>query len=388
MPFGERTMSEQRASLVKEIEIGERSLSALCRKYGVSRPTAYKWLSRSHQGESMESRSRAPLNSPNKTSSFLESVILRARERHPCWGGRKLKAYLERQFGARMPCASTINAILHRNGLISRESSLAATPWKRFEMGSPNLLWQTDFKGHFGMEDGIRCHPLTITDDMSRFSLCVSAKDNERLSGVRDSFMLLFRERGLPDSVLCDNGNPWGTSGMSGYTKFEVFLMDYGILPIHGKPLHPQTQGKEERFHRTLKNELLKYVSIRNLSHAQREFDAFRKEYNEERPHCALNYAVPADRYRNSEREMPSKIEEWIYPQGCHVCKTSAQGYALFKGGAFFMSEAFCGQCIALAETQEDGVMDIVYRNFKIATIDLKKRTFVSRKIARLKKNV
>ena len=116
-------------------------------------------------------------------------------------------------------------------------------------------------------------------------------------------------------AVLCDNGNPWGTSGMSGYTKFEVFLMDYGILPIHGKPLHPQTQGKEERFHRTLKNELLRYVSIRNLSHAQREFDAFRKEYNEKRPHCALNYAVPADRYRNSEREMPSKIEEWIYPQ-------------------------------------------------------------------------
>ncbi|MCL2101712.1 MAG: DDE-type integrase/transposase/recombinase, partial [Fibromonadales bacterium] len=249
-------MSEQRASLVEDIKSGNLSISELCRNYGVSRPTAYKWLERSEHGESMDDRSRIPLNSPSKTCPAIESVIAQARQQHPSWGGRKLKAYLERKGESGIPSAKTVTAILHRNGLISEEASLAATPFKRFERSAPNDLWQTDFKGHFAMENGIRCHPLTVTDDSSRFSLCISAKDSERFPGVRDSFISLFRERGLPKAVLCDNGPPWGTTGGFGYTRFEVFLMDRGVLPIHGRPWHPQTQGKGERFHRTLKSEL------------------------------------------------------------------------------------------------------------------------------------
>ena len=388
MPFGVQTMAEQRASLVEEIKSGDRSISEFCREYGVSRRTAYKWLERSELGESMEDRSRVPLNSPNKTSPAVESVVLRARLQHPCWGGRKLKAYLERKGEAGIPTANAITAILRRNGLISKEASLAATPFKRFERSAPNDLWQTDFKGHFAMENGSRCHPLTVTDDNSRFSLCISAKDGERFPGVRDSFLSLFRERGLPKAVLCDNGPPWGTSGVFGYTRFEVFLMDCGVLPIHGRPWHPQTQGKGERFHRTLKSELLKRVSIKDLPHAQRESDAFRTEYNEERPHHSLGNAVPADRYRNSDDLMPEAVKRWEYPEGCKVRRVRNHGYASFNGRDFFVSEAFGGMDVALVEAKEDGFMNIIYRNFKIATIDMRDWTFISKKISKLKENV
>jgi transposase InsO family protein len=379
-------MSEQRKSLVEEIKFGEQGISALCRKYGVSRPTAYKWLERNDSCGSFESRSRAPLHSPGKTCPSVESLILRTRELHPCWGGRKLKAYLERAGEARVPSASTITAILHRNGFVSKEASLAAKPFKRFEMDSPNDLWQTDFKGHFAMGNGSRCHPLTVTDDMSRFSLCISAKGNEQLEGVLGSFLSLFKEHGLPKAVLCDNGPPWGFTSVFGYTKFEVFLMDRGVLPVHGKPLHPQTQGKEERFHRTLKCELLRQILIRDLPHAQKEFDSFRKMYNEERPHCSLGYAVPADRYKNSERPMPEKIDEWEYPEGCEIKWVRANGCIRFKNKDMFLSEAFYGLNVALMEEQENGFMDIIYRNFKIATIDLKKGRLCSKKITRLGK--
>jgi transposase InsO family protein len=388
MPFGVCTMSEQRKSLVEEIKSGEHGISALCRKYGVSRPTAYKWLSRSKSGYSMENMSKAPLKSPCKTSVPVEEMVKQARHKHPCWGGRKLKAYLERAGEAHVPSASTITAILHRNSLISKEASLAAKPFKRFERANPNDLWQTDFKGHFAMENGSRCHPLTVTDDMSRFSLCISAKDNERLTGVKDSFRSLFMEHGLPKAVLCDNGNPWGTGAFFGYTKFEVFLMDYGVLPIHGRPLHPQTQGKEERFHRTLKRELLARVSMRDLNHAQKEFDTFRLEYNEERPHCAIGYAVPADRYRDSDRAAPEKVQKWEYPEKSHVRKMRKNGYISFSNGLYYLSEAFDGIEIALVKTLDDSLVDVIYRNFRIAVINLKQRVFISRKITRLGKNM
>ena len=387
MPFGVKSMSELRSSLVEEIKSGERSISAICRDYNVSRVTAYKWLNRRDSGISMEDLSRAPLIIPNRTSQVVEDLIIQARQEHPCWGGRKLKAYLERRGEICIPSASTVTAILHRHGLISKEASLAATPFKRFERENPNDLWQTDFKGHFMMLDGNRCHPLTVTDDMSRFNLCISAKDNERLPGVVESFLLLFKKYGLPLAILCDNGKPWGTgSYFGGYTNFEVLLMDFGILPIHGRPWHPQTQGKEERFHGTLKRELLMREKIKDLSNAQKRFDAFRKEYNEVRPHCALNYDVPADKYKKSDRIMPPKISQWEYPQNLDV-RYVTKGYVMFKNQKFYLSYAFEGKTVALRESQKDGIIDIIYRNFSLARINARERSMVSKKINRLKQN-
>jgi len=386
MPWKEKSMSQKRKTLVEEINSGEESLSAICRKYAVSRPTAYKWLLRSETGDSFEELSRKPLGSPNQTMKSVENLILDARCAHPYWGGRKLKAFLERQGNTKIPAASTITRILHSHDLISREASLAAMPYKRFERKHPNDLWQCDFKGHFKMSDGNRCHPLTVTDDHSRYNLCISAKDNERLPDVLSSFLLMFEEYGLPKSILCDNGNPWGVrTDIGGYTKFEVIMMDYDIKVIHGRPLHPQTQGKEERFHGTLKRELLSRVEIFDLPSAQKEFDAFRKEYNEIRPHYALNYAVPADRYEKSKREMPENIYEWEYECGVEVKKVQ-NSYIEFRGNKFFFSEGFKGKNVGLIYSPKDDILEIVYRNFTVSQINMKEMCFISKKIKRRKK--
>lgn len=385
MPWKEQTMLKQRLCLVEEIKSGERSISAICRTYDISRVTAYKWLKRSEAGISLDDISRKPLFSPNKTIEEIENIIVQARQEHPFWGGRKLKAYLERLGEINIPSASTVTAILHRHGLISKEASIKATPFKRFERANPNDLWQTDFKGHFKMLDGNRCHPLTVTDDCSRFNLCISAKDNERLPGVISTFRSLFEEYGLPRSILCDNGNPWGVGAyFGGYTKFEIFLMDYDIKPIHGRPLHPQTQGKEERFHRTLKRELLSVCEMKNISFAQKKFDNFRKDYNEIRPHCALNYAVPSDRYEKSKVKMPEIIYDWDYPSDFELRKIR-NGYISFKGNNFYFSDGFEGKNVALLHSLQDNTLEIIYRNFSIAMINLNEKSFISKKIKRLK---
>jgi len=381
-----KSMSEQRKSLVEEINRGEYSISEVCRQYDVSRPTAYKWLKRSKSGSSFEEQSRKPLHSPNRTNPELEELVISARKSHPSWGSRKLKVVLERCRKSKIPSASTISAILHRHGLISKEASMAATPYKRFERETPNDLWQCDFKGHFGMSNGKRCYPLTVTDDCSRFNLCISAKENEQLSGVIASFRSMFSEYGLPRSVLCDNGNPWGVSAsFGGYTQFEIFLMDFDVKPIHGRPLHPQTQGKEERFHRTLKRELLSVCEMENLVFAQEKFDDFRKIYNEIRPHCALDYAVPADKYEKSKRLMPKKIHDWWYPQELAVKKIPQNGYLRYKDLNVFFSEAFAGKNIAVLPSESDGIVEIIYRNFSLARINLIERSVISKKIIRRK---
>jgi transposase InsO family protein len=377
-------MGDLRHSLVKEIKKGERSIAAICREFNVSRHTAYKWLVRFDTGGNMEDLNRAPHRSPNKTLAATEELIVGTRLSHPCWGGRKIKAYLERRIGHPFPAASTVSGILRRHGLITLEASRAAMPHKRFERPYSNDLWQVDFKGHFPLLDGTRCYPLTVKDDHSRYSLCISAKTNERLHGVIESFLALFSEYGLPNAILCDNGNPWGVSAcFGGHTKFEVFMMDYDILTLHGRPLHPQTQGKEERFHRTLKRELLANVCFENQPSAQAKFDAFRKEYNEERPHCALNYAVPADRYNVSNRIIPKSISEWTYPCGVKV-RTVNNSYLCFNGLRVFLSEAFDGRKVAIVASTQDGTMDVIYRNFRIAQIDLREKTITSKKIIRL----
>ena len=149
------------------------------------------------------------------------------------------------------------------------KAAIAHTPYKRFEMSHPNDMWQMDYKGHFAMVNGERCHPLTMIDDHSRFSLCIDASSNEQWIPTRESLVRVFREYGMPKAILCDNGSPW-SDNTNGYTPFEIWMIQMDVLPIHGRPIHPQTQGKDERFHRTLKEDLLNRTPIRDLEHAQK----------------------------------------------------------------------------------------------------------------------
>lgn len=255
------------------------------------------------------------------------------------------------------------------------------TAFQRFQRASPNDLWQMDFKGHFAMLDGNRCHPLTMKDDHSRNLLCLDAYDNERWDSVKRSLERVFRENGIPNTILCDNGAPWGDSH-GGYTPFELWMMQIDILPIHGRPLHPQTQGKEERFHRTLNEDLLKRTLIRDLAHAQQLFDAYRVEFNTERPHGALNLDVPAKHYVRSSRPLPHAPKEPEYEAGKTLRKVNCKGYISLKNHRYYLSEIFADKFMEL-DCLDEKIFAVCYGNFIVAKIDVEEQCILSKKIYR-----
>jgi transposase InsO family protein len=228
----------------------------------------------------------------------VEDLICNLRTEHPAWGGRKLHYLLRSDGFPHPPAPSTISDILRRNGLLAPDRR-PQRDWQRFEELSPNALWQMDFKGHFATSAG-RCHPLTILDDHSRFNLCLAACSNERAQTVQDQLTMVMRRYGLPERMLMDNGSPWGSDAAHQHTGLTAWLIRLGVTVLHGRPYHPQTQGKEERFHRTLTLEVLaRRPSWHSLADVQRAFDVWRAVYNLRRPHEALDHdaslAVPAE---------------------------------------------------------------------------------------------
>jgi len=382
MPWECKTLEYTRQEFVAKAIAKNDSISALCRQYGISRPTAYKWIERYKNGENLSNKSHEPLFKPLKTSPHIEELILNARVQHPTWGARKLKQFLQNKGYESLPAISTISDILKRNGCISKQDSEAHTPWKRFEKDLPNQLWQMDFKGHFAMLNNDRCHPLTILDDHSRYSLCIDAKNNEKWLNTKSSIEKVFCEYGLPSAILCDNGNPWGDS-QNGYSLFDLWMMQLNILPIHGRPLHPQTQGKEERFHRTMKNDLLSRVPIHNIEHAQKEFNSFRYCYNYERPHGALNLDVPAKHYKPSKRVYDNALYEPQYDDGDCLRKVNCKGYISINRHRYYLGETFIDKYLNVIN-QPDDIVILCYGNFQIAKIDLNEQLFISKKIYRL----
>lgn len=378
MPWECKTVNKLREEFVAKVMLKEESMSSICRQYGISRTTGYKWVARYLDGETMQDKSHEPFNKPYKTNSDIEQMILSVRYDHPTWGARKIKRFLENKGQYDLPSVSTISNILKRCGCVCPEASVAHTPYKRFEMSRPNDMWQMDYKGHFAMVNGERCHPLTILDDHSRFSLCIDAGSNEQWIPTRESLVRVFREYGMPKAILCDNGSPW-SDNTNGYTPFEIWMMQMDILPIHGRPIHPQTQGKDERFHRTLKEDLLSRTPIRDLEHAQKEFDKFRHCYNYERPHSALNLDVPAKHYSKSKVKYIEHSQEPIYDSGADLRKVNFKGYISICRHRYYLSESFIGKLLELRPLEENRVA-LLYGNFRVAIIDLDEQLFISRR--------
>ena len=262
------------------------NIRELCRRYGISPPTGYQLLERyAREGDAgLLERSRRPHNSPNRTPAELERAVVALREEHPAWGGRTLHEVLSRSHHP-VPSPSTITAILRRNGCIVN-GERSQRDWQRFEHPQPNDLWQMDFKGHFPTGAG-RCHPLTVLDDHSRFALGLRACPNERTETVQEELTAIFRTYGLPVRMLMDNGPPWGNNSEHPRTPLTVWFMRLGIEVSHGRPYHPQTQGKDERFHRTLTAEVLQGRHFADCPASQVAFDWWRPVYNFERPHQA-----------------------------------------------------------------------------------------------------
>ena len=348
------------------------NIAVLCRRFGISRKTGYKWIQRFSQGCELSDRSRRPHTSPQRTDAELEQRVLELRHRHPAWGGRKLRRRLLDLGQKRVPAVSVVHAILVRHGLVDAEQSDKHRPCERFERKEPNDLWQMDYKGHFATDAG-RCHPLTMLDDHSRFNLTLKACGDERNPTVKSALIAAFERYGMPRSLLTDNGAPWGSCSQdSQWTELGAWLVRLGITLIHGRPSHPQTQGKEERFHRTLTAEVLGTRRFVDLEQVQEAFDEFRPIYNHQRPHQALAMEVPASRYRPATRLYPKVMPAVEYGAGDLVRKVDDQGKFSLRGKRHRVGRAFAGQAIAVRCTPIDGVMDVFYCHQKVANIDLR----------------
>jgi len=364
-----------RLELVRLAQQQELSVREVCRRFRVSAPTAYKWLKRfAAEGlAGLEDRSHRPHQQPRRSSAELEQRVIELRRRYPVWGPRKLRKLLSDTMApAALPSVSTVGAILRRHGLLTAGAPASISPApRRFEYAAPNELWQMDFKGHFALRRG-RCHPLTVLDDHSRFAVGLSACANEREVTARERLAAVFRIYGLPLRILADNGPPFGTSGTEAYSSLEVWLLRLGVTVHHGRPRHPQTQGKDERFHRTLRLELLRDREFRDLADAQREFDDWRQVYNFVRPHQALALLPPAARYRPSPRAFPEQLPPLEYASDLPVRTVQADAEIYFRQRRFKVGKAFIGLPVALRPTLTDGVFQLLFAHSVVRTIDLR----------------
>jgi transposase InsO family protein len=374
MPWQEVSIMEQRREFVRLALQEGSNRRELCRRFGIHPSTGYKWLTRWASGErDLADRSRRPHTSPERTCPHKEEEIVSFRDRHRAWGARKIKSCLERD-GMEVPALSTVHAILHRHGRVTERPGSCHGPDHRFEKEAPNLLWQMDFKGWVRLCDGVRCHALTIVDDHSRFAICLQACADQRRSTVQGHLERIFRLYGLPDAFFVDNGTPWGDASRRHWTRLRVWLLKLGVEIIYSRPYHPQSRGKNERFHRTLNEEVFSLRRFANLKEVQQAFDIWREVYNFERPHEALQQQVPASRYRPSTRAMPKQIPAPIY--GEHdILRTvpASKDYISFKGRLWKVPEAFRGERLAVRQRGGKDKFGVFFASHRIASIDLTK---------------
>ena len=280
---------------------------------------------------------------------------------------------LQNQGWQQVPAPSTITAILQRNGCIDADESLKHKPWQRFEAKAPNDLWQMDYKGHFATQKG-RCHPLTVLDDHSRYSLALEACSDEKTLTVRQRLTRIFEHYGLPHKMLMDNGSPWGSDKQHIFTPLTMWLIRQGVGVTHSRPYHPQTLGKDERFHRTFKAEIGQYCIGLSLEQCQRRFDAWRHVYNFQRPHEAIGMQVPAERYQPSPRQYKDSLPPIEYAPDDQVRKVQQGGWISYQGKQYRIPKAFWRQRVAVRPTITDGAYDVYFCNQKIALLNVKEQ--------------
>lgn len=372
MPWKENDLMSLKKEFIYFATQPGANISQLCRQYSISRKTAYK-LIRRYQAQGEEglcNQSKRPTHMPKKTPLEIVQKILETKQNYPYWGARKIRAVLIRNGMKDIPVASCIHKLFQEHGLLL-QPSLSMKKMIRFEHEAPNQLWQMDFKGHFSYAKG-RCYPLTILDDHSRYSLALAACKNEQRETVQTHLIQVFRHYGLPERINVDNGNPWGSLfECARYTQLSVWLIKLGVKISYSRPYHPQTNGKEERFHRTLKEELLNHHYFRDLDHIQQIFDQWREIYNLERPHQSLNMAVPADKYHPSYREYSEYIKEYEYADDYLLRKVDARGRIHLEGRSIFVGCPFSKEIIGIRYLPSNELISIYFRHQKIGEISI-----------------
>lgn len=367
-------MSE-RVKFVGLLKSGQRSLAGLCRAFGISRPTGYKWAERFEEEglEGLKERSRAPLRSPHQTDPRIQELLVRARKRHPSWGPRKLKAWLEAQpESPELPASSTIGDILRREGLVKprrirRKLPLPVGPHTQ-HVSRPNEEWNADFKGEFRLGNGDYCYPLTVSDGFSRYLIEIQALRGTGTEGARRGFERAFRTYGLPEAIRSDNGSPFASTALGRLSRLSIWWLKLGIRPVTIRPSHPQDNGRHERMHRTLKAETTR-PPAQDWAPQQKRFLAFQREYNEIRPHEALGQKPPASVYRPSVRTFPKKLPEAEYPTHYEVRQVSTGGIFSWHKKLIFISQSLVGERIGLVEV-DDGLWRVYFAGLELGILD------------------
>lgn len=374
MPWQQVSAMSSRREFVELASAEGANRRALCERFGISRPTGYKWLARYRAVglAGLVEQSRRPHACPTRTAPAVEAAVLALRAEHPTWGGRKLAARLRALGAATVPHPNTITAILRRHGRLDPARAGQPRAWRRFERAGPNELWQLDFKGHVQLgARGGRLHPLTVLDDHSRFLVGLVACADEAGPTVQAVLTALFHRYGLPDRLLMDNGGPWGGGPAPHWTRLTVWVLRLGVAVSHGRPYHPQTQGKDERLHRTLQAELLQGRTFPDLAAAQRAFDRWRDVYNLERPHEACGLAPPSSRYQPSPRPFPEPLPPIAYGPDDLVRLVQDKGEIWLRGRPYAVGQAFHGQPVALRPGPAEHLLEVFYLSHRVAQIDL-----------------
>jgi len=362
MPWEPVTVEQQRREFVMFAQQGRVPFRELCRRFGISPRIAYKWCHRfAEAGEAgLRDHSRRPHRRRPQLPAPTQQAIVALRQAHPCWGARKIRRLLHNQGLHPVPATSSITAALHRHALIGADSPAGQRPWVRFERPLPNDLWQMDFKAPVATPAGPQ-HVLSVLDDHSRFALSLQALPKQEGRLVQAALVAAFRRYGVPEAMLSDNGGPWGDLAADAYAALAVWLMRLGIYVTHSRPYHPQTVGKDERFHGSLERELLAWHQWRDGEHLQAHLDPWREQYNFLRPHEALALEVPADRYQPSLHPYPEELEPIHYPPGLPVRKVQRGGEVHFGGRLLSVSKAFRGQPVGIRAAASDGLVEVLF---------------------------
>lgn len=376
MPWKARSMSDIRLVFVHQVESLHKPIAAACRQFGISRKTGYKWLRRFRLDPQkvLTDHSRRPQSSPRRTAVDLEAEILAVRKQFG-WGARKIRAYLVQQKGLALPSVRTVANVLTRLGCISAPTAPQPSTLS-FERSQPNELWQCDFKGPLEIARQ-KIHPLTVLDDHSRYLFCIRPCLDLTMATAFTVLWDVFGEVGLPDSILCDNA--FGSTFQVPQTPswFEAQLIRLGIRPIHGRPYHPQTQGKVERIHGTFEAELYPRIRHDSLDHFTTDSEHWRRTvYNTVRPHESLGDWPPASRYRPSLKRRPTVVPEVEYPPGSVLRKVSSVGDIRWHCYRVLAGRGLVGQHVRIEDRGHELAIYYAWKQIRsIATDQLQRHT-------------